>query len=72
MADLADQADVLIYNNIERQLNKPRRTLIPVGFCHNCNEKLSSRQSGLLFCDIDCRDDYQSREKKSTNHRINN
>lgn len=34
--------------------------LIPVGTCYNCNSSVSA---SLLFCDADCRDDWQHRNK---------
>jgi hypothetical protein len=32
-----------------------------VGHCYNCNEPLPT---GRLFCDTDCRDDFQKRTRK--------
>ena len=31
----------------------------PCGYCHNCGTTLGT--TGLLFCDEDCRDDYEKR-----------
>lgn len=38
-----------------------QRQLIPVGSCYYCNTSLSS---GMLFCDAECRDDWEA-EKAS-------
>lgn len=38
-----------------------RRGLLPCGFCYNCEEPLPA---GRLFCDTECRDDYEKRVRK--------
>ncbi|GBL46262.1 hypothetical protein SFMTTN_2075 [Sulfuriferula multivorans] len=35
-----------------------RPSMLPSGHCYNCDEDLAA---GKLFCDADCRDDYQKR-----------
>lgn len=37
--------------------NRVREELPLIGMCHNCFEPLSA----TLFCDADCRDDYEKR-----------
>ena len=43
--------------NIDRR----HQRLIPCHRCHNCEASLPA---GFLFCDTDCRDDYQRRAKR--------
>ncbi|MBP1314376.1 hypothetical protein [Herbaspirillum sp. 1130] len=61
MSDHADNADSRIYRTIAAGLAVARRApaLQPDCRCHFCDEVVSPN---LLFCNIDCRDDYQ-REK---------
>lgn len=40
--------------------NPLQRQLSPTGQCHNCEEPLAHDQ---LFCDQDCRDDWQKRDR---------
>jgi len=40
------------------QARKPK--MLPKGCCYNCEASLFN---GGCFCDIDCRDDYELREK---------
>lgn len=35
--------------------------MVACGACHNCNEPLPP---GMLFCDRDCRDDYEKRQPR--------
>ncbi|WP_343725514.1 hypothetical protein [Herbaspirillum huttiense] len=58
MSDHADNADHKIYQAIEVGLAAARRApvLQPDCRCHFCEEKV---MAGQVFCDIDCRDDYQ-------------
>ena len=39
--------------------NKPG--LVACGGCHNCGERVAP---GRLFCDVDCRDDYEKRVRQ--------
>ncbi len=41
---------------VERARNAERNTLKPYGACYFCGESL---RLGLLFCNTDCRDDWQ-------------
>ena len=41
---------------VMKQRAKP--TMQAVGHCYNCGEGL---RAGMLFCDKDCRDDYEKR-----------
>lgn len=36
--------------------------LRPTAYCHNCDEKLDATQK--LFCDADCREDWEKRNRK--------
>lgn len=58
-ADLAaPEIDNMVQDQIARIRAKPKaRRLSPIGQCHNCRETL--KEEGQLFCDTDCRDDYQ-------------
>lgn len=50
------EIDVLIKNR-RNQLEKETLTL--KGSCYNCEEPLQ----GKLFCDVDCREDYDKRKR---------
>jgi hypothetical protein len=58
MSDHADNADSRIYRTIAAGLAAARRApeLQPDCRCHFCDEPLAVQ---LLFCNVDCRDDYQ-------------
>lgn len=58
MSDHADNADSRIYRTIAAGLAAARRApaLQPDCRCHFCDEPVAVE---LLFCDMDCRDDYQ-------------
>ncbi|MBV8634889.1 MAG: hypothetical protein JO002_10400 [Burkholderiaceae bacterium] len=58
MSDHADNADSRIYRTINAGLAAARRapSLQPDCRCHFCDEPVAVE---LLFCDMDCRDDYQ-------------
>ena len=65
--DDADRADSRIENALSDALAEVRRkpSLIAVGFCHSCGEGV---QPGHLFCDKDCRDDYDHEQtRRKTN-----
>lgn len=61
-ADFADLAQDLIENNIDKAISKRRQTLsLPFsGFCLCCKEPVAERR----FCDKDCRELYEARQKK--------
>jgi len=58
MSDHADNADNKIYRTIAAGLAAARRApaMLPDCRCHFCDEVVAV---DLLFCDINCRDDYQ-------------
>lgn len=58
LTDAADIADLEMQRALDRSLesHKARKRLIPTGKCLYCEEQVKGE---LLFCDIDCRDDYQ-------------
>ncbi len=58
MSDYADNADSRIYRTIEAGLAAARRVpaLQPDCRCHFCDEVVPV---DLLFCGVDCRDDYE-------------
>lgn len=58
MADDADIAHEIEQFNMEVRLASRRRYCLPVTeFCHNCHASVPGR----LFCDGDCREDYEKR-----------
>ncbi|MGS0740423.1 hypothetical protein ACVBEF_01045 [Glaciimonas sp. GG7] len=61
MSDDADRADLRIAAMIQSGLNQARRALglHSDGRCHFCEESVPN---GLLFCNTDCRDDYQKHQ----------
>lgn len=61
MADIADRADAVTELNLKIALDKRHKEarLRPVGSCYNCSEAIENG----LFCDADCRDDYEKRER---------
>lgn len=62
---MADEADIA--GDIERErldvliLNRNHHSLPEVGHCYNCGDVVPRG----LFCDADCRDDYDQRERFS-------
>lgn len=63
MADITDLATDRELAATARALEAARRpqpaAIQPTGHCHNCGEVIE----GALFCDVDCRDDWQLRQK---------
>ena len=57
MSDNIDKTDKIIYAEVARGLSAVRRRpgLEAHGCCHYCDEPLAP---ALLFCGVDCRDDY--------------
>lgn len=60
---MADSADIA-YENEQfsmsiRLKNRIRNRLPEAGFCYNCGEPVKTG----LFCDGDCREDYEKRER---------
>lgn len=63
MADEADIAQQTTEQLLELQLKRrivDRRE--PTGYCFNCDEKLPHPK---VYCDADCRDDFENRERLS-------
>lgn len=56
--DCANECDAFVAEGILKQKNNNR--LLPIGYCHYCNEKLFN--STMLFCDNGCREDYETTE----------
>lgn len=58
-----EQAEENVRRAIEVEIsairNKPK--LQPTGACYNCLEDLSTER---LFCDVDCKDDWEYRTKR--------
>ena len=54
----AEQEEKL--RKLQRERAKPPSGLPFIGSCHNCGESLLSP---LRFCDADCRDDWEARER---------
>jgi hypothetical protein len=57
-----EAAEEAMRDVVERRINAIRNTpsLKPIGLCYNCQEKIGSSK---LFCDLDCRSDYEYRKK---------
>jgi len=68
--DDADRSDRETEATLQHYINKIRRRLVadirPTGFCLNCAEDCG----GKLFCDSECREDYERREKAHRNHNL--
>lgn len=61
MADEIDMANDRAQQDLDLALAAARRhepPLLPGGSCYNCGEPLGDTH---LFCDRDCRDDYEHR-----------
>jgi hypothetical protein len=63
MTDEADRAQEVEERQRAAALTKRRPTLPICGYCHNCGTSLGT--TSLLFCDEDCRDDYEHRKRCS-------
>lgn len=61
MSDHADNADRKIFRTIDAGLAAARRApeLQPDCRCHFCDEVVAVN---LLFCDVDCRDDFERQD----------
>ena len=62
MSDVADRADWRIAQDIKAAMVHASRTplLEADGYCHYCDEHVAH---GALFCNTDCRDDYQTEQE---------
>ena len=63
--DVVDTANELVEHEITTLINNHARqrvatTLPMIGRCHNCEEDVTE----TLFCDADCREDYDRRMAK--------
>lgn len=69
-SDILDYAAELAQREVEARLEAHRdrakeSKIEPKGSCYNCDEPLDQ---GHLFCDSDCRDDYQHiQERRKVN-----
>jgi len=63
MADEADRARLEIESELAhaRRAAQPTLRLMPIGYCHNCEEQLV--RAGRLFCDQECAQDFEKRER---------
>jgi len=59
MPDEADLANEQAERHLEAARSKRRPVLFITGSCYNCGEPIGARE----FCDADCRDDYERRER---------
>ncbi len=59
-ADMGNEAaEKTLAGYIARIQRQAKRTLLPAGACHNCGEPV---RADLIFCDADCRADYDYAE----------
>lgn len=62
-----DEADIAAHaiEEAERQalLQKRPVGIKPIGVCHNCEHKFKPEEIEKLFCDKDCRDDFEKSQK---------
>ena len=58
--DLEQQTIDLHFQQPMHLTKKKAVTLPPIGECYNCEEKIDHDR---LFCDADCRDDYEKRKR---------
>ena len=72
MADEADQSVETQQLALERALHNQRTAaqharMRPKGACHFCDEPVATQ---ILFCDEDCRDDYDYEQQQRQRHFI--
>ena len=58
--DDADLTQERMEKEMAMRLRMRRPELSPTGSCHNCSEAVLA---DARFCDVDCRHDYERREK---------
>ena len=63
MTDDADRASEYEERMRQDALTKRKPEPKPCGFCLNCGSSVGTAR--LLFCDEDCRDDYEHRKRCS-------
>ena len=61
MSDIVDLAQPAEAMHLQRALAAARAQHPPLIPCHRCHNCEASLPVGTLFCDTDCRDDYQRR-----------
>ena len=59
--DEADAADLTREHALAAALRRRQATLPVCGTCYNCEQRV---EGILKFCDADCRDDWQEKEKR--------
>lgn len=65
MSDHIDKTDAMIFAEVARGLAavRGRPALVANGCCHYCDEPLAP---SLLFCGVDCRNDYDKDQAAKT------
>lgn len=65
MSDLIDKTDAIIFAEVARGLAAVRRkpSLLARGTCHYCDEPVAPT---LIFCGVECRDDYDKEMSAKT------
>lgn len=59
MADIADRAGEIEELNTGIAIKQRKSELKFIGVCYNCSDSIKSG----VFCDADCRDDFEKRER---------
>ena len=65
--ELEQQTIELHFQQAMNNVKKMNTRLQPTGECYNCDEELDKEDQ--LFCDVDCREDYEKR-KRAEKHRL--
>lgn len=58
--ELEQQAIEINFQQAMNNVKKQNLRLQSNGFCHNCEENVDA---GQVFCDVDCREDYEKRKR---------
>ena len=61
VSDIVDNAEAVEELELAINLAKARRPSMPMISCGSCHNFDAITPDGALFCDADCRDDYQRR-----------
>jgi RNA polymerase-binding transcription factor DksA len=61
MADEIDKANEVAEVELQARLSKRYKQVEPTGHCFNCDEKLPPGRR--LFCDLDCKEDWERRSR---------
>jgi hypothetical protein len=64
MSDIVDMAQPAEALHLQRALAAARTQSPSLLACHRCHNCEASLPAGALFCDADCRDDYQHRTSR--------